>query len=145
MGTKYSVKKLEEFELDQYFPFFKSVARKVWLMYGKKFRYERFRIRSFTDCHHLVICLRDAEPVGVLLYRLYPSIFDDETRIVYQDLLYAEPGTRAAYHLLHHLIDFTRHNADHLIVMTTPYANIKGESLERLGFKKLETLYRLEV
>ena len=79
-----------------------------------------------------------------MLARLYTSIFDDETKILQQDLLYARPGSRASKVLLDDFIDFGRKHADHILTTIGTETVIKGESLEKLGFSKLETTYRME-
>lgn len=93
----------------------------------------------------MMLCRRDGKPVGVMLSRLYDSILDPNVRILMQDLLYGKSGTRASKYLLADFIDFGKANANHVISMIGERTNIKGRSLENLGFKKLETLYRLEI
>jgi hypothetical protein len=94
----------------------------------------------------VLVCYRHNKPIGILMARLFGSVFDPKTKILYQDLLYVnKKGTRAANILFRALIDFGKLNANHIITMITPTANIKGETLERLGFNQLETLYRLEI
>lgn len=81
---------------------------------------------------------------GICLASLGVSNFDNTTKMLYQDLLYAESpfGTSE---LLYDFIDFGRQNADHIVSMVASHTNIKPSSLKRLGFKEAETVYMLEV
>jgi hypothetical protein len=60
-------------------------------------------------------------------------------------LLYGVKGTKAAYLLFKDFIDFGKSNANHIITMICKITNIKPESLLKLGFTEMETLYRLEI
>jgi len=105
---------------------------------------ERFNFFGYIETHRARICLRNGEPVGLLLCQIYPSTFDPTLKILYQDLLYGKPGTKAAKLLLDDFIAFGKANAQHILTMIAKGTNIKGRSLERLGFTKLEELYRME-
>lgn len=120
------------------------VGREVASLYGDKFNWRNFRPARYASRHRFVVCKRDGVIVGVHLSRLAESGFDPDVCIAIQDLIWCAPRTRAAYWLLRDFIDFGKANANHVITMLTPYTNIKPASLERLGFQKLETLYRLE-
>lgn len=110
-----------------------------------EFDWRKFDILQYAKINRIMMCLRDDKPVGLMLSSLSVSQFDDDIKILNQDLLYAKSGTRAARLLLDEFIDFGRSNAQHLITMIAPLTNIKPSSLKRLGFQELETLYRLEV
>jgi hypothetical protein len=110
--------------------------------YNTTWTWERF---LFEYNHRLTVCFRDGEPVGFMLARLSESTFDHSTKLLIQELLYAKPGTRAVKLLMDDFIDFGRRRANHIITMIAEHTNIKARSLEKLGFKKLETLYRIEV
>lgn len=115
-------------------------------LYGHPFNWRNFDFAGYARQGLFLVCFKDGEPVGALLARLYDSVFDPETRILMQDELYAKQGSgRAAHLLFQHFIDFGRANANHIITQIAHRTNIKRRSLERLGFEKLEELYRLEV
>jgi hypothetical protein len=130
---------------DELIGYFRSVGKRDNEIHGNKYKWELFHLGEYMDKGRMVVCFRDDTPVGVMLYRLYDSIFDGRTKILMQDLLWAEKGSRAAKHLMDEFIDFGKANADHLITMVTPFSNVSPRSLERLGFKYMETQYRLEV
>jgi hypothetical protein len=63
-----------------------------------------------------------------------------------QDVLFTKKSSgRATHILMNAFIDFGKANANHLFTMVAEQTNIKARSLDRLGFKQVETLYRLEV
>jgi hypothetical protein len=125
--------------------YLEQIAKKVSSLYGEKFNWRNFQIRDYAINHRVMICERDGEMVGIMLSRLFDSILDPSIKILMQDLLFAERGSRAAKLLMDDFLTFGKSNADHLITMVTPKTNIKRQTLEKLGFKELETLYRLEV
>lgn len=120
-------------------------AKQVAKLYGNKFDWKNFSLRGYLSRYRFMLCRRNGVPVGFMMARLYDSIFDPEKAILMQDLLFAEPGTRAAHVLMQDFIDFGKANANHIITMIAEHSNIKPSSLERYGFKQLETLYRIEV
>lgn len=112
--------------------------------YGNKYDFAGFPIRDFVARDKLWVCFRDQEIVGFMAASLGSSFFDPKVKILRQHVLYGKPGTRAAHYLLKSFIDFGKANAKHLISVIGSETNIKPRSLERLGFKELETLYRME-
>lgn len=125
--------------------FFTYAGSKLAHLYGDRFNFMNFSPARYTAMGgRMMVCFRDGEPCGAMLMRLYDSVFDEEVRILMQDTLFAEPGTLAAKLLMDDFIDFGRRRADHIITMIAERTNIKPRSLARLGFKQLETLYRLE-
>jgi hypothetical protein len=120
-------------------------AADVAASYGDKFDWRRFPLRAYAADHRFMVARRDGVPVGCHLSRLTRSALDPEVTILVQDLLCAASGTRAAKLLLDDFIDFGKAHANHIITMTTPLTRLSQRSLERLGFERLETLYRLEV
>ena len=115
-------------------------------VYGSPLKMEDFNWIDFARHSYLSVCFKDGRPVGAMLASMFVSDFDPETRILMQDSLYVtEPGCRAAHFLLHEFIDFGKSNAKHIITVIGPHTNIKGRSLEKLGFKKTDVHYRLEV
>lgn len=132
----------EDAEMQEYIC---TVSKRVSYKYGKLFGWENFKPYTYAHAHRLMLCRRDGRPVGVMLSRVYGSVFDPDVKILFQDLLYGEPGTRAAYLLLRDFIDFGKANANHIITAIGKQTNIKRRSLERLGFNKLEEAYQIEV
>ncbi len=120
-------------------------AKYANLTFDNKFNYEHFRALAYAERNLFLVCRRKGEPVGFVLGRLYRSIFDPDCRILFQDSLYAKPGSgRAAWLLLKAFVDFGKANADHIFTVKTKFTNIKGRSLEKFGFTKAEELYRME-
>lgn len=113
--------------------------------YNGRFKAGNFDLREYVGRNLVLVCRRDGEVVGILLAQQFRSVFDNHTQILMQDLLYAKPGAIwAARLLLDQFVDFGKRNANHVFTMTTPQANIKGKSLERMGFRKIEEIYALE-
>jgi hypothetical protein len=112
--------------------------------YGNKFNWTSFDLDRFAEYGLLLLCYKDGVPTGFMMATLFTSFFDDETKILMQQVLYAKPNTRACHYLMQHFIDFGKRYANHTITMIGSETNIKARSLERLGFTKLEELYRLE-
>ena len=119
---------------------------KISKLYDDKFDHRNRDDFMLFDKGIFLVCERDGEIVGIHISFLSRSVFDDNTKILRQQLFYVKPGSgRAAYHLFKKFIDIGRHEANHIITMLTSHTNIKPETLSRWGFKELETLYGLEV
>lgn len=89
---------------------------------------------------------RNGEVRGMVVASFLDSWFDPKLTILYQQTLFVKPDSgRMLYHLFKKFIDIGRLEANHIITMLTSQTNIKPETLERMGFKELETLYRMEV
>lgn len=143
--VEYRVRRLKPGDLNEkIFQFIFEGASWANDVYGKKFDFQRALILVVARDHYLGLCERDGVPVGFLGATLCRSIFDPNVRILRQDLLYAVPKTRASYYLLRDFIDFGKGTANHIITTIGDKTNIKPRSLERLGFHKLEELYRME-
>ena len=144
--TRYTVEQvtLAHFEDRVLLEQFAQFAREVADAFQNKFDWKDFKIKWYASQHRMMLCRRDGLPVGVMLSRLYPSIFDEKIMILFQDLLYARPGTRAAKLLFDDFVDFGKANADHVLTTIASPTNIKPWSLEKLGFKMIEERYRLE-
>lgn len=125
--------------------FIAYVAEKMKVKFQADYDYTNIAFWAFVEENLLLMCYRDEQPVGFLAASFYELFFDPQIKILQQNLLYATPNTRAANLLLKEFVDFGKRNANHVITMISPHTNIKGTSLERLGFSKLEELYRLEV
>lgn len=144
--TRYKVKRLNTIDLDNdLINWLSLIANKVNIKFNNKFNPQSFDLFDYVKYNRFVVCYRDEKPVGVMLSRFYSSIFDSNTKILMQDLLYTEPGTRAAKLLFDEFLDFGKKNANHVITMLTDKTNIKRSTLEKIGFNKLEELYRMEI
>lgn len=113
-------------------------------MYPNDYEWWRVDVVDLANKGYFAVCERDGEIVGFMIASFYSSTFDPTTTILQQNLLYATPRTRAAHYLLKAFIDFGRKDFNHIITMIAPRTNIKPQSLKRLGFKELETLYGME-
>jgi len=113
--------------------------------YNNQFNWQNFDIGSYITFGRFMICYSRDKPVGVMLSRLSPSILDPKKAILTQDVLYTVSCQRATYWLLRDFIDFGKKNADFIMTMIGEKTNIKKASLEKLGFKKVEELYEIEV
>lgn len=140
----YTIKQITEID-KKHLEFFIEVAQNVAAMYGNKYNWKNFPLYEYAKRHRIIVCSRGDELVGVMLSRLGFSIFDPSVKNLRQDLLYARPGTRAAHYLIQEFIDFGERNANHIITTINKKTNIKGSTLEKAGFEKLEVLYRMEV
>lgn len=142
----YTIKELRHSrDAGPYMAFFVEVARSASKMYGDLYDWNNFDLDRYLWSGRIVICERDGKPVGVMLSRILSSLFDHNVKILKQDLLYAQPGTRAAHVLMKDFIDFGKLHANHIVTMIGEKTNIKGKTLEKIGFKKLEQYYRIEV
>lgn len=122
-----------------------SAGKRAAEMYDGVLDWRKFKIDRYIRNHRVMVCYRDDRPVGVMLSRLYRTLLDPEKTVLFQDFLFAEPGTRAAKLLLDEFVDFGKTHANHVISTIGLKTNIKRSSLEKLGFLKLEERYRMEV
>lgn len=114
-------------------------------VYGNKYDWSEFPILDFVDSHYFAMCFKRNVPVGFICGTLTRNGFDRKITTLRQTLLYAVPKTRASLLLLKDFIDFGKENAKHIITGIGTETNIKPKSLEKLGFKHLEQVFRLEV
>ena len=113
---------------------------------GNSFNWYNFPLDYF-DHHYVNMAFRLGEPAGLMMASLTRSVFDSDKILLRQDLLWVPKGGGfgVSRRLLQDFIDFGRLNADHILTTRSRATNIKGRSLERLGFCELETFYRMEV
>lgn len=145
MQTTYTVVRLTEYttELEE---FLHDNVYRINRMFGNKYSLEDVQLEMMLKRGMLLVCKRNGRIRGIHISMMSESIFSAECKILRQVLFYVEPGnSRAAYHLFQKFIDIGKDNANHIITMLTSCTNVKPSTLERYGFKKLETLYRLEV
>lgn len=111
-------------------------------MFG--FDFENFDFFTYARKNIVWVCRKAKVPVGIMMARLYPSVWDETRKVLYQDLLYCRKSSgKAAYLLLEKFIDFGRAEVNYVFTCRSIHTNLKEKSFERLGFKKLEELYLL--
>ncbi|MCK4518201.1 hypothetical protein KAT92_05455 [Candidatus Babeliales bacterium] len=126
--------------------FLHEEAPKINKMFGDDFDYKGFRLDVFAEKGIFLVCRRNGEVRGILLASLCGSLFDQNFKILQQELFYVKPDSgRTAYHLFKKFIDIGKLKANHIITMLTSQTNIKPSTLVNLGFKETEVLYTLEV
>ena len=113
-------------------------------LHGNQYDWSGFPILKFIETQRLTVCFRNKKPIGYLMATIGPSFFDPRVIVAKQNMLFSLPNTRATYELMKDFIDFGKTNANHIITMIGEKTNIKPKSLKKLGFKELETLYRME-
>ena len=134
---------------DNDFDYITKVASILTRTYNAKYNWGNFQLDAYCEQHYMLVLEKEDELgrrkyIGLLAFRLEGSIFDFKTKVLNQDILYSETK-RGTYELLKYFIDFGKQHANHLITMIGAETNINPASLEKLGFKELETYYRLEV
>lgn len=150
MGTmmKYTIERIRNhyhFTKD-FYEFLDESVPNISKMFGDKFNIHNTVYESFALKGLVLICRRNGEIRGMMIASLFVSPFDSATIILQQQLFYVKPDSgRTAYHLFQEFLDIGKAKANHIITMLTSQTNIKPETLEKMGFKELETLYRLEV
>jgi len=143
---KYTIKKITGKQLDKvHSRYIYEASVKLNAAHGSPFFFHAFPVKRFADEQHLWICYRDKVIVGFLAATMTSNLFDPSIKQLKQTLLYADPGTRASKYLLENMIDFGRLHANHIHCVIGQKTNIKPRSLERLGFKELETTFRMEI
>lgn len=113
-------------------------------MYGDKYDLNNFPLKHAVDREYWFVCFHDNRPVGFLFATLRPSIWDITRLVLRQESLYAD-NPRATAELIRYFIDFGRIHANDVIMCIAERTNLKGTSLEKMGFSKMQTMYRLEV
>lgn len=114
--------------------------------YGDHFDFSNFDFWAYARDHQLWVCRRRGEICGVMMAQLYGSVFDSEVKILFQDVLYCKMSSgRAAFLLFQEFLAFGRANAKLVFTARAKYTNVKGSTLEKLGFEKVEEIYQLEV
>lgn len=126
--------------------FLKEEVPNISKLFGDKYNYNNCIQHAFAQAGILLFCRRGNEITGLMIAFLNRSPFDHKILILQQQLFYVKQHSgRTAYHLFKKFIDIGRSEANHIITMITSQTNIKSVTLERMGFKELEVLYRLEV
>jgi hypothetical protein len=115
-------------------------------MFDEKLDWKIARSLSLINNAIFLICRRNGEIRGHMLCYVFTSPLDIKVKVLYQLSFHVKPDSgRTAYHLFQKFIDIGKDRANHIITMLTTHTNIKPSTLERMGFKELETLYRMEI
>ena len=119
--------------------FINGMAEELEVRYGIK---NHFTPAKAFDVGRVWLA-KDPEIKGLLVTELMRDPFTNE-KVLYQRLLYSVTP-RATVALLNHFLDYGKKNANSVMGVLTQHTNLKESSLIKLGFKKLETVYKLEV
>lgn len=104
-----------------------------------------FPLEHFIDKGVVFMCYREGFPVGFLIATHYPYLFNPSKTVLRQEVFWAMPGTRASFFLFNEFLDFGKRNANYVISMIANRTRMTHRTMERYGFEKLETMYRMEV
>lgn len=113
--------------------------------YGNRYDWSSFPFHDIMDNHYFAVCTLNGKYVGMTMGRLAANIFDPKCKMLRQITMFADRGAKTAYYLMNDFIDFGKKNANHVISTINVETNIKGSTLEKLGFKHTESIYRMEV
>lgn len=126
--------------------FFYRTGRTLNERYGNRFpQWERLSIAQLAARGYFAICYLDGRPVGVMVGSLHGALFDPTTRVLRQELMYAETGFRTAKMLLDDFIDFGTRRANHIIVTIAEHSRLRAANLQAMGFEPLQAMFRMEV
>lgn len=142
--TEYSVERVKEIEpYGDVADFFYEHGPNLGDLYG--FDFEMFNFYTYARMNLLWVCRRRGDPVGALLARIYKSVWDPTSLVLFQDAVYCKKSSgKAAHLLLTKFIAFGRMEANLVFTCRAIHTNVKEKSFERLGFKKSEELFLLE-
>lgn len=146
--TVYTIEELNEWSI--HYPMVKSyfweIGPDISAKFGNKFDFQKTPYEQLAKNYIFLVCLRNDVITGHMLCRIFNSPLDPSVKILYQLSFYVKPDSgRTAYHLFQKFIDIGKDRANHIITMLTSQTNIKPSTLENMGFKEIETLYRLEI
>lgn len=123
-----------------------EVAPKLSEMFENKLDFRNCPVVDLVQKGIFLVCRRNGEIRGHMICYVFTSPLDVKVKILYQLSFHVKPDSgRTAYHLFQKFIDIGKDRANHIITMLTTHTNIKPSTLERMGFKELETLYRMEI
>lgn len=148
MKTVYTIEQLKEREdfTDDVIKYLLVEMPKIAEMFDNKFDWKNCPLFKLAREYIFLVCRRNGEVRGHMLCYVFTSPLDVNVKILYQLSFYVKPDSgRTAYHLFHKFIDIGKERANHVITMLTTKTNLKPSTLEKLGFKELETLYRMEI
>lgn len=143
MTSSYSVERVHLIHpYDDMAEFFYEVGPAMGDLFN--FDSDHFDFFKYAEKYLMWACRRKGKVVGVMLARIYTSIWDPTSLVLWQDSLYCKKSSgKAAYLLLQEFIAFGRMKANLVFTCKTIHTNVKEKSFERLGFKKSEELFLL--
>jgi hypothetical protein len=137
---------LEDLKKQDVIVYLIMVVPKIGKLFEDKFDWRNADVEYLVKNRIFLICRRDGKISGHLICNLFNSPLDPKVTILQQTLFYVKPDSgRTAYHLFQKFIDIGKDRANHIITMLTTHTNIKPITLENMGFKELETMYRMEI
>jgi hypothetical protein len=148
MKTTYTIEQLDKTTIydKDVLLYLCDIGPKLSELYNNKLDYKNTPYEALADKCIFLVCRRNGEIRGHMICHIFHSPLDPKVKILYQLSFYVKPDSgRTAYHLFHKFIDIGKDRANHIITMLTSQTNIKPSTLESLGFKELETLYRMEL
>lgn len=151
MKTSYTIEQIKDpgenlpYDFD-FIEYLLEVGPTLTNLFEGKLDYKNCNVRDLVNNCIFLVCRRNGKIRGHMICYLTNSPLDPKVKILRQLSFYVKPDSgRTAYHLFHKFIDIGKDRANHIITMLTSHTNIKPSTLENLGFKELETLYRLEI
>lgn len=150
MKTTYTIDRVTrewiESNREDFIKYIAKVGPELTDIFDGKLDWKSANLTYLIEGCTFLVCKRDNIIVGHMIYHLGGTPLDASVKILRQVSFHTRPDSgRAAYHLFHKFIDIGRKEANHIITALTSHTNIKPETLEKYGFNKLETLYRMEV
>ena len=153
MKTTYTIDKVTQWLLIEDKEFKEEFARylaetgpDLSAIFSDKLKWRSADLEYLIEECGFLVCRRNGKIVGHMIYHLGGTPLDASVKILRQVSFHTRPNSgRAAYYLFHKFIDIGKKEANHIITALTSHTNIKPETLEKYGFNKLETLYRMEV
>lgn len=123
-----------------------SVGPEMSELFENKLDYRNCSFLNLAEKAIFLVCRRDGEVRGHMIAYLTECPLDTKIKVLQQVSFYVKPDSgRTAYHLFRKFLDIGKSEANHIITMLTRHSNIKPSTLENMGFKELEIVYRLEV
>lgn len=111
--------------------------------FGSRYDLRNFSLPLFlAKGGRMTLCRKGDEVFGVMLMSLGSPLWDYKVRYLRQEVLYTT-RPKATHALFNEFIDYGRLNADDIITCINPLTNIKPSTVEKMGFEKLETTYRM--
>lgn len=112
--------------------------------YNDVFNYADAHFEYLVKKNIFLVGKQNGHIKGIMIASLSKSPFDVNCKIL-QQILFFSTSKRVSHALFNKFIDIGENEADHIITMLAEHTNLKPSTLNRYGFKKLETLYRMEV
>lgn len=112
--------------------------------YGNTFNYNNAHFEYLVKKNIFLVGKQNGHIRGIMVASLSKSPFDVNVKIL-QQVLFFSTSNRVTHALFNKFIDIGKNEADHINMTLTDHTNIKPSTLKRYGFKKLETVYRMEV